>query len=68
MTTASVVIPLYGQWPLTEGWPGCLPDALRARCPEPADEPDRIPALEPAFQHNGYLPFQRQVWYTPYVS
>ena len=40
-----------------------LRPALRARCPELADEPNRILALEPAFQRDEYLPFEREVRY-----
>lgn len=41
-----------------------LRPALRVRCPELADEPNRILALEPAFQRDEYLPFEREVRYT----
>ena len=40
-----------------------LRPALRARCPELADEPNRVLALESAFQRDEYLSFERQVLY-----
>ncbi len=40
-----------------------LRPALRVRCPELADEANRVLALEPAFQRDEYLPFERQVLY-----
>lgn len=40
-----------------------LRPALRARCPELAEEANRVLAAEPSFQREVYLPFERQVLY-----
>lgn len=47
----------------TPATPGRLRPALRVRCPELADEPNRVLTLESAFQRDEYLPFERQVLY-----
>lgn len=40
-----------------------LRPVLRTRCPELADEPNRILTLEPGFQRGEYLAFERRILY-----